>query len=114
MFDAFIGTVLMFLTLIGTVAICYIIMLKLLVPKNDGVYYIILPSDKNTVNVRKKAYGTRIKLNLSGEDHFSKVVVLDLGITESEKANLLPICTEGNGIYLVEKEYLKDYFDGRI
>ncbi len=114
MFDAFVGSVLMFLTLLGTVAICYIIMLKLLIPKSDGIYYIILPCDKNTVNVRKKAYGTRIKLNLLGEDCCSKVVVLDSGITEEEKADLLQICKESNGIYLVEKEYLKDYFDGRI
>ena len=37
-----------------------------------------------------------------------------VGLTEEEKADLLQICKESNGIYLVEKEYLKDYFDGRI
>ncbi len=114
MLDAFVGSVLLFLTLLGTVAICYIIMLKLLIPKSDGVYYIVLPCNQNTKNVRKKAYGTRIKLNLLGEDCYSKVVVLDSGITESEKADLLEICKESNGIYLVPKEYMKDYFDGRI
>ena len=41
-------------------------MLKLLIPKSDGVYYIVLPCNQNTKNVRKKAYGTRIKLNLLG------------------------------------------------
>ncbi len=114
MLDAFIGTVFMFLTLIGTVAICYFVMLKLLIPKNNDVYYIILPCNSNTKNVRKKAYGTRIKLNLLGEAHYSKVIVLDAGISEEEKANLLEICKESNGIYLVPKEYLKDYFDGRV
>lgn len=114
MLDAFVGSVFLFLTLLGTVAICYIIMLKLLIPKSDGIYYIVLPCNKNTKNIRKKAYGTRIKLNLLGEDCYSKVVVLDSGITENEKAELLPICKESNGIYLVQKEYMKDYFDGRI
>lgn len=114
MFDAFVGTVLMFLMIIGTVAIGYIIMLKLLIPKNRSIYYIIFPCDKNDVDVRKKAYGMRIKLNLLGEGLFSKIIVLDLGITENEKADLIPICKESNGIYLVNNENLKDYFDGRI
>ncbi len=114
MFDALVGSIFMFLTLLGTVAICYVVMLKLLIPKTDGVYYIVLPCNENTVNVRKKAYGTRIKLNLLGEDCCSKVIVLDSGITEEERKDLLEICKESNGIYLVEKEYLKDYFDGRI
>lgn len=114
MLNAFAGSVLLFLTLLGTVAICYIIMLKLLIPKSDSVYYIVLPCNQNTKNVRKKAYGTRIKLNLLGEDCYTKVVVIDSGITDDERKNLLPICKESNGIYLVEKDYLKDYFDGRI
>ena len=114
MFDAFVGTVFMFLTLLGTVAICYLVMLKLLIPKMNGDYYIILPCNQNTQNVRKKAYGTRLKLNLLGEDCSAKVVVLDSGIKENEKSDLLEICKECNGIYLVEKDYLKDYFDGRV
>ena len=114
MFDAFIGTVFMFLTLLGTVAICYLIMLKLLIPEIKGEYYIVLPCNQNTQNVRKKAYGTRLKLNLLGEDCSAKVIVLDSGINDNEKSDLLEICKECNGIYLVEKDYLKDYFDGRL
>lgn len=114
MFNAFIGSVLMFLTLIGTVAICYIIMLKLLLPKTDDFYYIVLPCNEFSKNVRKKAYGMRIKSNLLGEGYYSKIIVLDNGITNEEKENLLPVCKKTNGIYLVKKEYLKDYFDGRI
>ena len=114
MLDAFVGSVFMLLILIGTVSICYFIMMKLLIPKNNENYYIVLPCNQNTKNIRKKAYGTRIKLNLLGEECYSKVVVVDSGITESEKADLLEICKESNGIYLVPKEYLKDYFDGRL
>ena len=114
MLNAFVGSVLMFLVFLGTVAICYIVMLKLLIPKTDSIYYIVLPCNKNTVNVRKKAYGKRLKLNLLGEDCYSKVVVVDCGITENEKTDLLEICKESNGIYLVEKDFIKDYFDGRI
>ena len=114
MHDAFIGSVFVALILIGTVAICYLIMLKLLLPKTKTDYYIFLPQNKNSVGVRRLAYGTRIKLNLMGDDRHSKIVVLDCGITQEERENLLPICKESNGIYLVKKEYIKDYFDGRI
>lgn len=114
MLDAFIGSVFVALILIGTVAICYLIMLKLLLPKNKTDYYIFLPQNKNSVGVRRLAYGTRIKLNLMGDDRHGKIVVLDCGMSEAEKENLLEICKESNGIYLVQKDFLKDYFDGRI
>ncbi len=114
MLDAFIGTVFVALILIGTVAICYLIMLKLLLPKTKSDYYIFLPQNKNSVGVRRLAYGTRIKLNLMGDDCHSKIIILDCGISEEEKENLLPICKESNRIYLVQEDYIKDYFDGRI
>ncbi len=114
MHDAIIWSVFMFLILVGTVAICYVIMLKLLLPKCDGNYYVIMPCNKDTLDVRKKAYGMRIKLNLLGDDINSKVVVLDDGIKDFEKEQLLEICKECNGIYYVKKGYIKDYFDGRI
>ncbi len=114
MLDALVGSVFVALILFGTVAICYLIMLKLLLPKTDTDYYIFLPQNKYSVGVRRLAYGTRIKLNLMGDDRHGKIVVLDCGITQEEKENLLEICKESNGIYLVEKDFLKDYFDGRI
>lgn len=114
MLDAFVGTVFVALILIGTVAICYLIMLKLLLPKTKSDYYIFLPQNKHSVGVRRLAYGTRIKLNLMGDDNCGKIVVLDCGITEKERENLLEICKESNGIYLVQKDFIKDYFDGRF
>lgn len=114
MLDSIIWSVFVFLILLGTVAICYLIMLKLLLPKTDSTYYVILPCDKNTKNVRKKAYGMRIKLNIINEDINSKIVVLDYGMSNHEKEDLLNICKECNGIYYVKNEFLKDYLDGRI
>lgn len=114
MFSAFIGSIFVGLILLGTVAICYVIMLKLLLPRTDREYYIFLPCDEKTVNIRKKAYGMRIKLNLFGDDTHSKIIVLDNGIKNSERENLLEICKESNGIYIVKPEYIKDFLDGRI
>lgn len=114
MLNAFVGSVFVGLILLGTVAICCLIMLKLLLPRTDSDYYIIIPCDKDTVGVRKQAYAFRIKHNLMGDDNHSKIVVLDNGITDAEKEALLPICKESNGIYLIGKENFKDFLDGRF
>lgn len=89
-------------------------MLKLLMPKSRKDFFVFLPCDITTCNVRKRTYALRLKLNLMGEDVHGKIVVLDSGMCESEKDNLLEICRESNGIYFVEKEYLKDFLDGRV
>lgn len=114
MLDSIIWSVFVLLILFGTVAFCYVIMLKLLVPKQKDDYYVIIPCDVTSTEVRKKAYGMRMRLNIIGEDIHSKIVILDYGIDDDEKEQLLEICKECNGIYYVENDYLKDYFDGRI
>ena len=114
MFEAVIGSVLLCITLLGIVAFCYSIMLKLLIPKSQKDFYVFLPCDANSSGVRKTAYALRLKLCIMGEDSHGKVVVLDNGICKKEKDNLIEICRESNGIYIVNKECLKDFLDGRI
>ncbi len=114
MLDSIIWSVFVMLILFGTVAFCYIIMLKLLVSPHKEDYYVIMPCNNSSVDIRKKAYGMRMRLNILGEDVHSKIVILDYGIDKTEKERLLEICKECNGIYYVENQYLKDYFDGRI
>ncbi len=114
MLDALSGFIFLTLILTGTVAICYAIMLKLLLPKNQEDYYIIIPQSANSQNIRKLAYGTRFKFNLIGDGCSAKIVVLDMGIDDVEKENLLEICKDSNGIYFVEKNHIKEFFDGRI
>ena len=77
MFDSIIWFVFVVLILLGTVAICYLIMLKLLLSKMYNAYYVILPCNENSKDVRKKAYGMRIKLN------FIRVCELCLDLWES-------------------------------
>ena len=114
MLDSIIWSVFVLLILFGTVAFCYMIMLKLLVPKQKEDYYVIIPCNKSSTQIRKKAYGLRMRLSIFGEDIHSKIVVLDYGIEDDEKEQLLEICRECNGIYYVKNDYLKDYFDGRL
>ena len=92
MLDSIIWSIFVFLILIGTVAICYLIMLKLLLPKKKSLFYVVIPCDESTDDVRKKAYGMRIKLNIINEDINGKIVVVDYGINEKEKFDLLQIC----------------------
>ncbi len=114
MFDAFIWSVFVFLILLGSVAFCYIIMLKLLLRKSDEKYYIFIPCNKDTTKIREKAYSTRLKLSLLGEDLYGKVVILDCGIIDKEKEEITEISKEYNGIYCIKHEDIKEFFDGRI
>lgn len=114
MLEALAGSVFVGLILAGTVAICYGIMLKLLLPKLNRNFYIFVPCDKDSRNIRSRIYGLRLKLNLMGCDAKSRIVVIDCGILPSEKEELLEICKECNKIYLVKKGYTEEFFNGRI
>ena len=114
MFEALLWSFFLCSTLMGIVAFCYTVMLKLLIPKTRKEFFVFLPCDITSCDVRKKAYALRMKLNLMGDDIHGKIVVLDNGMREYERDNLLEICKECNGIYLVNKEYIKDFLDGRI
>lgn len=114
MLEAILWSVFMCLIIFGTVAFCYAIMLKLLLPKCNESYYIFIPCDSTSKNVRQKAYGMRLKVNLTGDGENCKVVILDFGIDDAERDELLKICLESNGIYLVPNEYIKEFIDGRF
>ena len=114
MLEALIGSFFLCLTLLGIVAFCYIIMLKLLIPKSKKDFFVFLPCNITSCDVRKRAYALRMKLNLMGEDAHGKIVVLNSGMSEIEKDDILEICKENNGIYFVEEEHLKDFFNGRV
>lgn len=114
MLDAVIWSVFVALILLGTVAICYIIMLKLLMSKSNEDYYIVLPCNEKSTDIRKKAYGIRLKNHIMGEGKWCNVVILDYGISDYEKEQLNLICKECNGIYLIDKDYIKEFLNGRI
>ncbi len=114
MLDSIIWFIFVVLILFGTVAICYMIMLKLLLSKDDKPYYVVIPCDESSMNVRQRAYGMRIKMSFINEGINCKIVILDYGINNQEKKELLPICKDCNEIYYVEKDKLKDFFNGRV
>ncbi len=83
-------------------------------PSKHQNYYVLIPCDSSTKDIRKLAYGAKLKLNLSGECSKCKLAVLDCGICEMELCELLKLCSETDDISIVKIEDLKDFINGRI
>ncbi len=109
MLKAFFGALFVALVLLGTVTLCFAILLKALVPKKRYGYYIVLESDFCKKELASAVYSAKTKINLLGDDGYGKIIVLDKGMGEDEKLACLNICRQTNGIYLITAEQLKDY-----
>lgn len=112
--SVFICSVLIVLSLIFIVLICTAILLKMLMPKKKCDYFICVPCDENTDNVKALAYCARLKLNLCGECENNVLVIVDNGISEAERIETLRLCSQTDGITVVKKEDLKDFINGRF
>lgn len=110
MLKAFFGAVFVALVLLGTLALCYGIMLKSLVPKERYEYYIVIPSDTCEKELSQAVYSAKTKINLMGDDGFGRVIVLDRGMPDDERLNCLNICRQTNGIYLLDTQQIKEIF----
>ena len=108
------GFLFVMLIMIGTVALCYGALISMIMPKNLDIHFVLMPFNEKSVNIRKKVYGLRMKLNITGEADTAKIIILDCGINKEEKENVYELCTEANGIYFVPKEKIKDFLNGRI
>lgn len=108
MLEAFFGAVFLGLVLLGVVSAAYMIMFKMLMPKSKYEYYIIIKSDLCRNEITEAAYAAKMKLNLLGDGEFGKILVVDTGMTESERLNCLNICRKTNGIFLVDENELKE------
>lgn len=90
------------------------LLLKLLTPKSNCDYFLCIPCDATTKNIRQKLYSARLKLNLCGENSKCVLVVVDNGICEDELKTTLQMCSEIDGITVVKTSDLKDFINGRI
>jgi len=108
MLKAFFGAVFVALVLLGTLTVCFAIMLKALVPKKRYEYYTVIESDSCKKELSAAVYAAKTKINLMGDDGYGRIIVLDRGMDEDERLNCLNICRQTNGIYLITDEQLKD------
>lgn len=107
-------SILVGISFVAVVILFMFLLLRLLMPKEHTDYFICVPCNKNTKNLRKTAYAARLKLNLCGENSNSLLVIVDDGICDEELKDTLEMCKEANGITLVRKEDLKDFINGRF
>lgn len=110
MLKAFFGALFVGLVLLGTLSVCYAVMIKSLAPKRRYDYYIVIPSDNCEKELSAAVYAAKTKIDLMGDDGFGKVIVLDRGMPEGERLNCLNICRETNGIYLLGSEQIREIF----
>ncbi len=106
MLDTFFGAVFVGLVVFGLLALCYAIMLKVMLPKRKYGYYIVIPARRCDSDVTAAAYAARMKMHLIGDEAYGSVVVLDCGMEEKQRLSCLNVCRETNGIYLCDfKEF---------
>lgn len=110
----FICSFLIVLSLMSIVIISTFFLFKLLMPKKKCDYFICIPCDDKSENVRCLAYGARLKLNLCGECENNVLVIVDNGISDKELQETLDLCSQTDGITVVKKEDLKDFINGRF
>lgn len=66
--------------LIGVVSISYYILLKILHPRSNGRYIVVIPARAGMTDVAGKGYAQRLRSGMLGDKE--AVVILDLGMDE--------------------------------
>lgn len=110
----FICSLLVIISMAAVIIVATFLLLRLIMPRKHQNYYLLIPCDEHTKDVRKLCYGARLKLNLCGECSKCTLVVVDGGICEKELFNTLEMCNETDGVTVVKKEKLKDFINGRF
>lgn len=108
MFEVFFGAVFMGLVLLGVMSVSYMIMFRMLVPKKKYDYYIVIKSDTCEKEVTEAAYCAKMKINLIGDEGCGKVLVVDTGMSETQRLSCLNVCRKTNGIYLISKDEFEE------
>ncbi len=110
----FICSVLVCASFVSVIIIFTFLLLRMLMPKKRCSYFVCVPCDEKTKDLRSIAYSARLKLNLCGECEKCVLVIVDNGICDAELEDALKLCGETEGITVVKKEDLKDFINGRF
>ena len=84
--------------LIGVVSISYYILLKILHPRSNGRYIVVIPARAGMTDVAGKGYAQRLRSGMLGDKE--AVVILDLGMDEKQTEECRRICRSCEGLYL--------------
>ena len=84
--------------LIGVVSITYYILLKILHPRSNGRYIVVIPARAGMTDVAGKGYAQRLRSGMLGDKE--AVVILDLGMDEKQIEECRRMCRSCEGLYL--------------
>ncbi len=84
--------------LIGVVSISYYILLKILHPRSNGRYIVVIPARAEMTDVAGKGYAQRLRSGMLGDKE--AVVILDLGMDEKQIEECRRMCRSCEGLYL--------------
>lgn len=98
--------------LIGVVSISYYILLKILHPRSNGRYIVVIPARAGMTDVAGKGYAQRLRSGMLGDKE--AVVILDLGMDEKQIEECRRMCRSCEGLYLCSTANLKSSFPERI
>ena len=98
--------------LIGVVSISYYILLKILHPRSNGRYIVVIPARAGMTDVAGKGYAQRLRSGMLGDKE--AVVILDLGMDEKQIEECRRICRAARGFISAPPANLKSSFPERI
>lgn len=84
--------------LIGVVSISYYILLKILHPRSNGKYIVVIPARADIHDAASRGYAQRLRCGMLGNKEV--VVILDLGMDEKERSECEKMCKSCEGLYL--------------
>lgn len=96
-------TVLIFLSI---VMLSYYIALKILHPKGESKYIILIVADKNKRNVADTMYSEKMRLELLNDK--GSIIVLDCGMDDGERKNCADLCRDSSGMYVVSPDKINE------
>lgn len=84
--------------LIGVVSISYYILLKILHPRSNGKYFVVIPARADIHDAASRGYAQRLRSGMLGNKE--TVVIYDLGMSEDERRECEKMCRSCEGLYL--------------
>lgn len=98
--------------LIGVVSISYYILLKILHPRSNGRYIVVIPARAGMTDVAGKGYAQRLRSGMLGDKE--AVVILDLGMDENRPKSAEECAEAARGFISAPPANLKSSFPERI
>jgi hypothetical protein len=109
MLESLVAGLTLIFALIGLLAIIYAGTLKLLSPKKNKEYYLVLPLDNEEESITKICAAIE-KRNLLGETH-CKIIAVDMGLSFETFKYIERMCLTNKNMELINKADAPTFFE---